>query len=170
MHRSGEFEPQETFECDDYLYASEQDANLFALLLKDFGIYAPARVLDVGCGVGTMVRSLRLSGYEAYGIESRGVVPADGLFLFREDARRTHFPENFFDAIVDRLTLDQLAYINRKGNVASGIVIEGFRVAKPGAYWVTTGLGSLRAAGIEKMADGPILSRYHRAYGAYRFR
>lgn len=41
-------------------------------LFRDLGIDHKAKILDVGCGIGIMVKALRELGYDAYGLEPGG--------------------------------------------------------------------------------------------------
>ena len=65
--------------------------------------YDPKKVLDVGCGMGTLVRILRQRGVEAYGIDFAEVLPG---FYWQEDyfkvaeAQNLAYKDKEFDVVI----------------------------------------------------------------------
>jgi SAM-dependent methyltransferase len=80
---------------------AEQDETLFAPYLSYFGRWAEpgARVLDVGCGVGTSTRLLREAGFDAVGTDtSARFLPDERGFFVADFARRTELLDGAFAA------------------------------------------------------------------------
>ena len=75
------------------------------------------RVLDVGCGDGTLVAQLRVDGFEAYGIDLR---EPEGPFCERR-AIEEFVADSPFDAVVSRVSLHHVH--------ALGAAFERMRVA-----------------------------------------
>jgi SAM-dependent methyltransferase len=94
-----------------------------------------ARVLDFGCGAGTVVRLLRDAGYEAYGVDvagwgldqpefRSGGLP-DGALRYYEPDGRLPFDDDSFDVIVSDQVLEHVVGLEH-------VVSELERVLKPG--------------------------------------
>ena len=107
-----------------------QDEALFAQYLSYFGRWAEpgARVLDVGCGVGTSTRLLREAGFDALGTDtSARFLPDEPGFFVADFARRTDLEEgsfagagalNVIEHVADpRAFLDELVRVVRPGGV-----------------------------------------------------
>ncbi len=107
-----------------------QDEALFAQYLSYFGRWAEsgARVLDVGCGVGTSTRLLREAGFDAVGTDtSARFLPDEPGFFVADFARRTDLEDGAFAAagalnviehVADpRAFLDELVRVVRPGGV-----------------------------------------------------
>jgi 2-polyprenyl-3-methyl-5-hydroxy-6-metoxy-1,4-benzoquinol methylase len=63
----------------------------------------PARILDVGCGVGDFLGSLAHLGWETYGTEiseaGAGLARARGIRAYRGELTAAGFPDDFFDVV-----------------------------------------------------------------------
>jgi SAM-dependent methyltransferase len=83
-----------TYRLVDSLHAQEKDGsrnlvqNFLLPLLERLSVRPGARILDVGCGIGQTVSSLREAGYDAYGLEPGGRYDEAGStvkpFLFQQ--------------------------------------------------------------------------------------
>ena len=64
----------------------------------------PERVLDVGCGLGTLVKWLREEGIKAWGVDFAKTLKDDfGMeedYFVITDAKKLPFEDNFFDVVV----------------------------------------------------------------------
>ena len=64
----------------------------------------PKRVLDVGCGLGTLVRMLREKGVEAYGVDFAQTLKDDFRMLedyfVIADAKKLPFKDKYFDVVI----------------------------------------------------------------------
>ena len=58
-----------------------------------------ARLLDVGCGRGTLVRMARAAGFEAYGIE-RSSRPHVLPYVYTKDLADCRFPDGHFQMVI----------------------------------------------------------------------
>ena len=58
-----------------------------------------ARLLDIGCGRGTLVRMARDAGYEAYGIE-RSAQPHALPYVYTQDLAECRFPDGHFQMVI----------------------------------------------------------------------
>jgi SAM-dependent methyltransferase len=95
-----------------------------------------ARVLDFGCGDGTLVRMLRDAGYEAYGVDIRwpgadygdladSDLGRDGVLRYYEEGGPLPFEDGCFDVVVSdqvlehvrplEATVRELARVGRRG-------------------------------------------------------
>jgi SAM-dependent methyltransferase len=63
----------------------------------------PGRILDIGCGSGDFLFSLKELGWEVYGTDSSpvgyGMAEARGIHAHCGDLAGAHFPDAFFDAV-----------------------------------------------------------------------
>ena len=59
-----------------------------------------ARMLDIGCGRGTLIRMARAAGYEAYGIERPSPSQHDLPYIFYQDLAECRFPDGHFQLVV----------------------------------------------------------------------
>jgi SAM-dependent methyltransferase len=109
---------------------AEQDDATFAQYLSYFRRWADpgARVLDVGCGIGTSTRMLREAGFDAVGTDtSARFLPTEEGFFVADFARRTDLPGGSFAAagalnviehVADpRMFLDELVRVVRPGGL-----------------------------------------------------
>jgi SAM-dependent methyltransferase len=102
------------------------------------------RVLDVGCGVGQVVRRLRDRGYEAYGVEvsEPNVAKARqfGLNCQMYDGRHIPFPDQHFGCVG---ALNVLEHVEEP----EAFLAELVRVARPGGRVVVSSPNFFRALG-----------------------
>lgn len=149
------------------------------------------RVLDIGCGVGTMVKTLLEQGYDAYGTDLQGLerfwsvqnLPCDRFFIV--DASNTRLP--FRNSSIDlAFTLGVIEHVGTSDGHANRMtdyhairrawVREALRVVKVGGCLliggpnrnfpvdVAHGLDSC-ASGIEKFLSCQIGASVHRIWG-----
>lgn len=156
----------ETFETNDYLDASPFEASYYLDIL---GVvpYPGIRILDIGCGNGAMVKYLQAKRLEAYGVESRDTKIADGEIFFREDARRTHFPNGYFGAVTERLVFAQLIGLNNRPDVAYGILREIQRVVMKGGILISRSPEVLTQIPIDEFGVTPVRIPIPRAGSMY---
>jgi 2-polyprenyl-3-methyl-5-hydroxy-6-metoxy-1,4-benzoquinol methylase len=64
-------------------------------------------ILDLGCGTGWLVESLRHEGYNAIGIDPN-LRTTDSHYLFKGSAYDTGFADNTFDGIICLETIEHL--------------------------------------------------------------
>jgi SAM-dependent methyltransferase len=94
-----------------------------------------AKVLDYGCGAGTVVQMLRDAGYDAYGVDIRwpgaaygdleaGELGRQGFLRYYEEGGRLPFDDDTFDVVISDQVLEHLVPLE-----ASVAEIE--RVVKP---------------------------------------
>ena len=126
-------------------------------IIADFAPFRRTnRLLDIGCGAGTLLRAARRAGWDAAGTEvSRPAVEhvrREGFEVFAGELREARFPDGHFDVVTaseilehlpdPRVLLDEVARILRPG----------------GLFWGTTPHGrglSARALGIEWSTVSP---------------
>lgn len=58
-----------------------------------------ARLLDIGCGRGTLIRMARESGYEAYGLERSSPEEHPLPYVFYKDLEECRFPDSHFQLV-----------------------------------------------------------------------
>src|SRR3989344_6521207 len=117
-----------------------------ALSEESFNLQPVFRLLDIGCGTGTAVYDMRRHGVEAYGIDIdvNPVMPYDNELFFQEDAQRTHFPESYFDALMESWMFAQVG-LEKKEEIIPDILLEMNRILKENGYVIScpTGGGTL---------------------------
>ena len=59
-----------------------------------------ARLLDIGCGRGTLVRMARAAGYEAYGIERAAPRQHALPYVHSQDLADCRFPDRHFRMVI----------------------------------------------------------------------
>ena len=103
------------------------------------------RLLDVGCGRGTLVRCARQAGLEAYGVE-RSSSPAHTLpYIFHQNLRECRFPGDHFQLVVLWHVLEHL-------DDPAGALQEVHRILKPGG-WLSLAVPNF--GGAQARASGP---------------
>jgi SAM-dependent methyltransferase len=91
----------------------ERDAGtvrLFDLAIRRFGFLKHSRILDFGCGAGSLVRGLESAGYESFGCDF--VIPfgssTEGQFrpITTSPRYALPFPDEHFDVVVSTSVLE----------------------------------------------------------------
>lgn len=111
---------------------TEQDEATFAQYVSYFRRWAEpgARVLDVGCGVGTSTRLLREAGFDAAGTDtSAHFLPDEEGFFVADFTRRTTLPDGAFAAAGALNVIEHVAD-------PRGFLDELVRVVRPGGLVV----------------------------------
>jgi SAM-dependent methyltransferase len=130
-------------EVDEYVsdayrwwHLSEPSSEL-AEALADGWIAAPARVLDLGCGLGVELGELAQRGFEGVGIDTsrvaieRGRASQPGVEFLVGDVRNLPFGEGTFDVLLDRGCLHYLSADDR-----AQYEREAWRVLRPGGRFL----------------------------------
>lgn len=123
------------------------------------------RVLDVGCGYGTLVKRVELVGHECFGVEPDLVAfkaaKAGGLKVKRGFAERLPYPSGYFDVVVLTEVIEHLR--NPESAVA-----EIRRVLKKGGLLIVTtpNVASLWLV-IERLWDWYARLDYHHEHFFY---
>jgi SAM-dependent methyltransferase len=108
-----------------------------AEIVAGFAPYRRAgRLLDIGCGAGTVLEAARRAGWEAEGVEvSRPAVEhlrARGFAIFHGELAAARYPENHFDVVIASEVIEHLAD-------PRDLLREAARVLRPGGLlWATT--------------------------------
>ena len=102
------------------------------------------RLLDVGCGRGTLVNLARQSGLEAYGIERPSPLAHSSPYIFHQDLRECHFPDGHFQLVVLWHVLEHL-------QDPVGALEEIHRILKP-AGWLSVAVPNF--GGAQAQASG----------------
>jgi len=103
------------------------DVALHGALLREFGFeLTPAcRVLDFGCGDGTLVREYRNAHFEAFGVDIVLRNSEPFLFPIHADSYRIPFDDRTFDFVFSNYVVEHVRNL-------SASAAEIFRVLKPG--------------------------------------
>lgn len=119
-------------------------ANYFSLPLKK---RKKIRILELGCGSGANLWMLAKEGFDVYGIDvaPTGIKLAKKMLklwnafakLKIENIRKLGFPDNFFDAIVDVVSVQHVDLAGHKE-----VYGEVFRCLKPNGYFFEWHLGA----------------------------
>ena len=131
--------------------------------LADGWIAPPARVLDLGCGLGVELAALADRGFQAVGIDTSAVAV--------ERARRAHpevefvvgdvlampFEAESFDAIIDRGCFHTLAGADR-----SRYEREAWRVLRPGGRFLLRAFRASAAGDRNDMSPGVVRRHFAR--------
>jgi len=103
--------------------------NWFVDMVKSFGAET---VLDIGCGPGMLVKSLREEGIEAYGLDfapSLKRIQWHGLpYFLNGDAQDLSFPDNSFDLVFsseffEHLLPEQIEEVYKEMNRVGSFVV-----------------------------------------------
>jgi len=120
--------------------------SVVSFVLREFGKSnrESTRILDFGCGTGNHLAFWAQEGYDYYGIDySSSAIRQAKLFLedsvgiikpgrlIHSDLIHAKFPDNYFDAVIDRQTLDQ-----NMSSTLPAIVSEIFRILKPSGKYL----------------------------------
>ena len=148
-------------------------------------------VLDVGCGIGAMVRTFLELGYDAYGIDlpglnrhwSRLALPQDQMFIVDPARLRLPFASGSIDfayplGVIEHVgTSDGMAdRLPNYDSIRKDWLREMFRVVRPGGAMlvagpnrhfpvdVAHGLDS-RASGVERWLSAKLKASLHKTWG-----
>jgi SAM-dependent methyltransferase len=119
---------------------------------RDPKFSVPGRVLDLGCGSGWFLRSMREAGWESYGVEISAAAAElgrrqGGLNIFTGTLDQARFADNFFDYIRSNHsfehisnpndTLEEMHRILRPdGKLMIGVPnVDSFNAKTFGQYW-----------------------------------
>jgi SAM-dependent methyltransferase len=81
----------------------------YPLIFKYLNIPEGSRILDVGCCYSLLSIQLSSIGYLVYGIDIEEYPYSHRNFkFFRQDIRKTSFPDDFFDAIIALSTIEHV--------------------------------------------------------------
>ena len=103
-------------------YSHEQHCNgdrlLEEFLRPLFAAVRPRNALDVGCGVGELVKQLRQEGIQSYGIDLPSnsthwaMAGAEPDSMFGADARQLPFADNSFDLVMSFGVIEHIGTVN----------------------------------------------------------
>lgn len=126
-------------------------------IIADFAPYRrTGRLLDIGCGAGTLLSAARRAGWDAAGTEvSRPAVEhvrREGFEVFAGELHEARFPAGHFDVVTASEILEHLPD-------PRVLLAEVARILRPGGlFWGTTPHGrglSARALGVEWSTVSP---------------
>jgi SAM-dependent methyltransferase len=124
--------------------------------LGDGWLRPGGRALDVGCGLGVEAGYLAAAGWQVAGVDlsqvalARAAAGGDGAVFMRADIRRLPFPQDCFDAALDRGCFHYLAPRERLRYAD-----ELRRVLRPGGRLLLR--ASLNAAGVRNDIDESVI-------------
>lgn len=95
--------------AEAYSREHERLVDFFCTVAAEKGCQVPdgSRVLDFGCGRGSLVRAFRAAGFDAAGCDIVLEKPADELYLI-EQPYRLPFPDGTFDFVVSNQVLEHV--------------------------------------------------------------
>jgi SAM-dependent methyltransferase len=103
-------------------YCHEQHCNgerlLEEFLRPLFATIRPSNALDVGCGVGELVKQIRQEGVQSYGIDLPSnsthwaMAGAEPDSMFGADARQLPFADNSFDLVMSFGVIEHIGTVN----------------------------------------------------------
>lgn len=136
MKRDAERILKEGFRDIDELGDWEGIPSMMNYALRDwYGINLPSqfKLLEMGAGKGLFIPVWRNKlDTDAYGVDIRDDVHYEGGTFFKEDARNTHFPNDFFDVVVEHLMVEEIKWKTDSEVIINDILREAKRVLKPG--------------------------------------
>lgn len=117
------------------------ETNKWKSLIKKFGRkfigsytdeiidYSAGKVLDIGCGNGYVLLSLKHKGCEVFGIEANRnaveICSNSGLNVFHGTLEEAHYPDQFFDVVIMSQVIEHLQSPKKT-------LKEIYRILKPG--------------------------------------
>ena len=121
-------------------------------LFTELGIDSKAKVLDVGCGIGIMVETLREIGYDAYGLEPGGrfneIEPVKKQFIHNcyADEYAKSGKYNTFDVVMSFGVIEHVGTIDGHASLSPNFLEYRFqfiedqvRLLKPGGFLIVMG-------------------------------
>lgn len=150
-------------------------------------------VLDVGCGVGAMVRTFLEGGYDAYGVDLPGLhrhwtrlgLPEERMFIIDPGALRLPFADGSIDFVY---TLGVIEHVGTSNGHSDRLpdyharreqwLRELYRVVKPGGSMLVAGPNrkfpvdmshdlDTRSSGLERWLSRKLRVSVHRTWGEY---
>jgi ubiquinone/menaquinone biosynthesis C-methylase UbiE len=111
----------------------------FISLIKESN---PTKVLDVGCGIGTLVKKLNQEGLETIGIDFSDELEDfwEGDNFFEMDAKQIDFPDKSFDVV---FSSDFFEHLDEEG--VDSVASEMKRVGKRVICFVADNIGEVLA-------------------------
>src|SRR3990167_5828287 len=165
MKNTGDYDEQYFISSKKFQMNEERAERQAVEIMEHF----PDRVLDVGCGLGTLVKLLRQYGVDAYGVDNAIVLLEKFWkepYFFLGDARKIPFENKYFDVVfssdffehVKEVDIDTTANeMKRVGNkVIAEIAFEAALTERQKKYHVTN---KPREWWIEKLPGIDILLR-----------
>jgi SAM-dependent methyltransferase len=131
--------------------------------LGDGWLRPGGRALDVGCGLGVEAGYLAAAGWQVAGVDlsqvalARAAAGGDGAVFVRADVRRLPFPQDCFDAVLDRGCFHYLDPRDRPRYAD-----ELRRVLRPGGRLLLR--ASLHAAGVRNDIDESVIGHTFAAW------
>lgn len=180
---------------DDYAAAQEavNARKTLDYLLPRARARGARRVLDVGCGVGTMVRTFEQQGFEAYGVDLPGLhrhwqrlgLSTDRMFVVDPDQLRLPFADGAIDFVFTLGVIEHIGTTNGHSDrrpdyhaVRRQWLREVFRVVRPGGAMLVAGPNrgfpvdaahdlDTRSSALERWLSRRVGLSVHRTWGAY---
>ena len=180
---------------DDYAAAQEavNAGKTRDYLLPRARALGARRVLDVGCGVGTMVRTFDEDGLEAYGVDLPGLhrhwqrlgLSPERMFVIDPQTLRLPFADNSIDFVYTLGVIEHIGTTNGHSDrrpdyhaVRQQWLREVYRVVKPGGAMLVAGPNrgfpvdaahdlDTRANALERRLSAWLGLSVHRVWGEY---
>lgn len=190
-------EPDEAPDVTTDEYAADQEEvnsrKAIDYLLPRVQAAHASTILDVGCGVGVMVRTFLELGYEAYGVDlpglhrhwSRLALPADRMFIVDPEQLRLPFADGSLDFVY---TLGVIEHVGTSNGHSDRLpdyharraqwLREIYRVVRPGGVMLIGGPNrkfpfdmshdlDTRASAVERWVSRRLHVSVHRTWGEY---
>ena len=89
---------RDTYHQEEYTHTLLHDTKIARMRIKQYGLHAGQRVLDLGSGNGALVMACRCRNIEAYGVELSST--SSSPHVFQQDLMDVHFPTEYFDVVM----------------------------------------------------------------------
>jgi SAM-dependent methyltransferase len=180
---------------DDYAAAQEavNERKTLDYLLPRARALGARRVLDVGCGIGTMVRTFEQQGFESYGVDLPGLhrhwqrlgLSTERMFVIDPDRLQLPFANNSIDFVYTLGVIEHVGTTNGHSDrrpdyhaVRQQWLREVFRVVRPGGSMLVGGPNrgfpvdaahdlDTRASALERWLSRRVGLSVHRTWGEY---